>query len=107
MLQKVSQGEVFEKATMLGDATIKSGDARLVTDLEDKDLIPVERVIVSMYLEASKENYRGNNIQFFDNEKWILYNEPYYEEDKFVGVYSVRLESAEVIRTMQNTEKPF
>jgi len=107
MLQKVSTGDVFLKAIELGKKQISDSTARLVIGLDEEALLPSEKEIVAMYFEASKENYRDNNVQYFNKKKGILYNEPYYLNEKFMGVYSVKMESAEVIRTMQNTKKPF
>ncbi len=107
MLQKVSTGDIFLKVIELGKKEIADSTARLIVNPGEKGLLTSEKEILEMYIEASKDHYKDNNIQFFDNEIGILYNEPVYESEKFVGVYSVRLEKSEVVRTMQNTEKPF
>ena len=107
MLQKVSTGDIFLKAIELGKKSVVDNKAKLITRDNIENILPIEKEIFEMYFEASKENYKDNNIQYFDNKKGILYNEPFYDGEEFIGVYSVRMESAEVVRTMQNTKKPF
>ena len=107
MLQKVTKGDILHQAVILGKDKIKNGSARIIRYIEDEDSSVLEKEIFEMYTEASKENYSDSNIQFFDDDKWVLYNEPLYANKEFIGIYSVKLESAEVIRSMQNTKKPF
>jgi hypothetical protein len=104
MLQKVSKGDIFHQAVKLGRNQIESGNTHLIKNTNEEGLTSLEKEIFEMYVEASKENYKDNNIQFYDNDKWVLYNEPYYEGEQFIGIYSVQLEAAEVIRTMQKPE---
>ena len=107
MLQKVTKGDILHQAVILGKDKIENGSARIIRSIEDEDSSVLEKEIFEMYTEASKENYSDSNIQFFDDDKWVLYNEPLYANEEFIGIYSVKLESAEVIRSMQNTKKPF
>lgn len=100
-LQKVSKGDIMEKAMSIGQKQIEDNVAALVTPDDLDKLIPVEKEIISMYIEASKEKFEGNNIQFYNDDKWVLYNEPLYQNNEFRGVYSIKLEVAEVIKQMQ------
>lgn len=102
-VQKVTKGEILKKAVAVGRKSINDSTP-LITTVND-DMMPVEKEIIEMYFEASKENYKEYNVQFFDNDKWILYNEPYYDKDLFIGVYSIKLESSEVIKSMHKDKK--
>jgi len=106
-LQKVSTGDIFLKAIDLGKLSIADSTARLITKMNDVDLLSEELALFEMYVEAAQDNYTDYNIQYYNEKEGILYVEPYYINENFVGMYSVKLEAAEVIRTMQITKKPF
>lgn len=101
-LQKVSKGEVLQHALVLGRERAEQENTRLIKNLNDSLLLPIEKELFEAYQEAHLEGHLADeNVQFYEQDKKIIFTKPNYLENKFIGVISVQMNTAEVIKSLQ------